>query len=182
MVLWASGLFKRARSRRGCWVTTKKFTRGLICGMVPLAFRPIATRSTSMPRKIAIEIRNSARVLKEQGRSLYEINRLLKLSRNTVRRIVRDGEAAASSPCEPQMLAKLGDALARAGGNVVRVQQLLAEENLGVAYSTLTRWIREAGLCSPRSITASQQSFGRRSTARRLRRGARARLPAPSRF
>ena len=112
-----------------------------------------------MPRKIAIEIRYSARVLKEQGRSLYEISRLLKLSRNTVRRIVRDGEAAASSPCEPQMLAKLGDALARAGGNVVRVQQLLADENLGVAYSTLTRWIREAGLCSPRSITASQQSI-----------------------
>jgi predicted site-specific integrase-resolvase len=32
---------------------------------------------------------------------------------------------------------------------VVRVQQLLAEESVEVAYSTLTRWIREAGLRTP---------------------------------
>ncbi len=67
-----------------------------------------------------------------------------------MRRILRDGEAAASPPCEPQTLARLEDAFARAGGNVVRVQQLLAAENdLQVPYSTLTRWIREAGLRSP---------------------------------
>src|ERR1700720_1015957 len=46
-----------------------------------------------MPSKIAIEIRNSARVLKEQGRSLHEISRLLKLSLNTVRRILRERDA-----------------------------------------------------------------------------------------
>jgi hypothetical protein len=39
---------------------------------------------------------------------------------------------------------------ARARGNVARVQQLLAAENdLRVPYSTLTRWIREAGLRRP---------------------------------
>ena len=104
-----------------------------------------------MPSKIAIEIRNSARVLKEQGRSLHEISRLLKLSRNTVRRILRERDAAAPPPpCEPQTLAKLEDAFTRGGGNVVRVQQLLAEENnLQIPYSTLTRWIREAGLRRP---------------------------------
>jgi transposase len=96
---------------------------------------------------IPTEIRNSVRVLKAQGQSLREISRLLKLSRNAVRRILRDGEAAASPPCEPQTLARLEDAFARAGGNVARVQQLLAAENdLQVPYSTLTRWIREAGL------------------------------------
>jgi transposase len=99
---------------------------------------------------IPTEIRNSVRVLQAQGQSLREISRLLKLSRNAVRRILRDGEAAASPPCEPQTLARLEDAFARAGGNVVRVQQLLAAENdLQVPYSTLTRWIREAGLRSP---------------------------------
>ena len=97
-----------------------------------------------------MEIRDSVRVLEAQGRTLREISRLLKLSRNTVRRILRDGEAAAAPPCEPQTLARLEDAFARARGNVARVQQLLVEENdQQVAYSTLTRWIREAGLRRP---------------------------------
>jgi transposase len=99
---------------------------------------------------IPTEIRNSVRVLKAQGQTLREISRLLKLSRNTVRRILRDGGIAAPPPCEPQTLARLEDAFARAKGNVARVRQLLVEENdLQVAYSTLTRWIREAGLRSP---------------------------------
>jgi transposase len=94
------------------------------------------------------------RVLKAQGYSLREISRLLKLSRNTVRRILRgpDRDAAAWSPCDTRTLSQLEDAFRRARGNVVRVQQLLADENeLEVSYSTLTRWIREAGLrSSPR--------------------------------
>ena len=99
-----------------------------------------------------MEIRDSVRVLKAQGHSLREISRLLKLSRNTVRRILRapDGESAPSSPCNAQTLSRLEDAFIRARGNVVRVQQLLGEENdLAVPYSTLTRWIRDAGLRSP---------------------------------
>jgi len=68
-----------------------------------------------------------------------------------VRRILRERDAAAPPPpCEPRTLAKLEDAFTRGGGNVVRVQQLLAEENnLQIPYSTLTRWIREAGLRRP---------------------------------
>jgi transposase len=105
-----------------------------------------------MPTMILTEIRSSVHVLRAQGRSLREISRLLKLSRNTVRRILRERErgAVASSPCAPQILTSLEDAFRRARGNVVRVQQLLAEENdLHISYSTLTRWIREAGLRSP---------------------------------
>jgi transposase len=99
-----------------------------------------------------MEIRNSVRVLKAQGHSLREISRLLKLSRNTVRRILRthDRETAASPPCDAQTLSRLEEAFIHARGNVVRVQQLLAEANdLHISYSTLTRWIREAGLRSP---------------------------------
>jgi len=70
---------------------------------------------------IPTEIRDSVRILEAQGRTLREISRLLKLSRNTVRRILRDGEAAAAPPCEPQTLARLEDAFARARGNVARV-------------------------------------------------------------
>jgi transcriptional regulator with XRE-family HTH domain len=103
-----------------------------------------------MPSMIPTEIRSSVHVLKAQGQTLREISRLLKLSRNTVRRILRDGAAAAAPAREPQTLARLEDAFARARGNVARVQQLLAAENdLRVPYSTLTRWIREAGLRRP---------------------------------
>ena len=39
---------------------------------------------------IPIEIRNGVRLLRAQGQSLREISRLLKLSRNAVRRILRE--------------------------------------------------------------------------------------------
>jgi transposase len=107
-----------------------------------------------MPTTTVMEIRSSVRVLKAQGHSLREISRLLKLSRNTVRRILhahdRESETAASPPCDAQTLSRIEDAFIRARGNVVRVRQLLAEENdLHISYSTLTRWIRDADLRSP---------------------------------
>jgi hypothetical protein len=77
---------------------------------------------------------------------------LLKLSRNAVRRILRekDGERTPSSPCDAATLARLEEAFKRARGNGVRVQELLASETgLNVPYSTLTRWIREAQLRDP---------------------------------
>jgi transposase len=101
---------------------------------------------------IPIEIRNSVRILKLQGHSLREISRLLKLSRNAVRRILRekDGERAPSPPCDAATLAKLEEAFRRVRGNGVRVQEILATESgLNVPYSTLTRWIREAQLRDP---------------------------------
>src|ERR1700722_7771651 len=104
---------------------------------------------------IATEIRNSVRVLKQQGQSLRAISNLLKLSRNTMRRLLRAREAAASPSREPQTLARLKDAFARGGGNVMNMQQMLTEEKQEVAYSTLTRWVRKAGLRSPPSITAA---------------------------
>jgi hypothetical protein len=69
-----------------------------------------------------------------------------------VRRILRekDGERAPSPPCDAAVLARLEEAFKRAGGNGVRVQELLANESgLNVPYSTLTRWIREAQLRDP---------------------------------
>ena len=96
------------------------------------------------------EIRISVRTLQAQGRSLREISRLLRLSRNTVRRILRKPDTAVAPSGAAPPIAILEDAFARAGGNVARVQQLLAHErDLEVPYSTLTRWIREAGLRHP---------------------------------
>jgi transposase len=98
------------------------------------------------------EIRNAVRTLQAQGRSLREITRLLKLSRNTVRRILRapEGQAPEAPPCDAQMRALLESCFERAQGNVVRVQELFAHEHgVEVPYSTLTRWVREAGLRTP---------------------------------
>ena len=101
---------------------------------------------------IPIEVRNGVKLLRAQGQSLREISRLLKLSRNAVRRILRekDGERAPSPPCDAATLASLEEAFRRARGNGVRVQELLATEiGLKVPYSTLTRWIREVQLRDP---------------------------------
>jgi hypothetical protein len=92
---------------------------------------------------------------------LREISRLLKLSRNTVRRVLRTPErdAAEAPPCEAQTLASLQAAFERARGNVVRVQELLAQEHgLDVSYSTLTRWVRQAGL-RPSAQRSGEYSF-----------------------
>jgi hypothetical protein len=102
--------------------------------------------------KTALEIRNTVRTLAAQGKGRREISRLLGLSRNTVRGILQTTEPAdtnAPPPCDAETLARLKVAFERARGNVVRVQELLADDDIDVAYSTLTRWIREAGLRSP---------------------------------
>ncbi len=91
----------------------------------------------------------AVRTLKAQGCSLSEISRTLKLARNTVRRILRapPRSAADDGPCDAQTLQWVRSCFERARGNVVRVRELLREEHeLAVAYSTLTRWVREAEL------------------------------------
>jgi hypothetical protein len=96
-----------------------------------------------------LEIRQTALALHSRGQPLREIARLLKLSRNTVRRILRrpDRPAREEPACDAQTLGWLRAAYARAGGNVVRVREmLLADRGLDPGYSTLTRWVREAGL------------------------------------
>lgn len=96
------------------------------------------------------EIKDAVRTLHAQGQSLREISRALKLSRNTVRRILRHSEKRRGAPA-PALDAltreRLEHAFEHARGNAARVQQLLAEEHaLNLPYSTLTRWIRQADL------------------------------------
>jgi transposase len=108
------------------------------------------------------QIRDAVRTLQTQGQSLREISRVLKLSRNTVRRILRTPWPAAAEErqCLGVTLAYLKSAFDRAQGNVVRVGQLLAAEyDLNVSYSTLTRWVRDAGLRTP-PARAGEYTFG----------------------
>src|SRR6266850_7694683 len=100
---------------------------------------------------ITVEIRSVVRTLAAQGRPLREISRLLKLSRNTVRRILRGSEPPSERTCAAAARREqLEPLFERAGGNVVRVQQMLAaEQGQPVPYSTMTRWVREAELREP---------------------------------
>jgi transposase len=106
------------------------------------------------------QIRNVVRTLQAQGKSLREISRVLRLSRNTVRRIVRaDGPAHTEDADLGVPRAYLKSAFERAQGNVVRMGELLAAEyELTVSYSTLTRWVREAGLRAP-PVRAGEYTF-----------------------
>lgn len=100
---------------------------------------------------LAPDLCAAVRTLNAQGKSLREISRVLGLSRNTVRRVVRGLEPAGASdpPFDAETLAKLEAAFERARGNVVRVQELLAADGIAVAYSSLTRWVRTTGLRQP---------------------------------
>ena len=106
------------------------------------------------------QIRDAVQTLQTQGQSLREISRTLKLSRNTVRRILRKRSPPEERQCLGVTLDYLKSAFERAKGNVVRVQQLLATDyDLAVSYSTLTRWVREAGLRAP-PARAGEYIFG----------------------
>ena len=100
------------------------------------------------------EIRQAVQTLHQQGLALREISRLLKLSRNTLRRILRSpaaSPAAGGAPsCPAPVRLWLPSAFERARGNGVRIQEMLAAEmDLRPGYSTLTRWIRDADLRTP---------------------------------
>jgi transposase len=95
-----------------------------------------------------IQLRDSVRALQAQGHSLRETAKLLHISRNTVRGILREAAGQARPAALDEALQqRLKDVYARAQGNAVRMAQILHEED-GQAppYSTLTRWVREAEL------------------------------------
>jgi hypothetical protein len=96
---------------------------------------------------IAEELRQAIRVLKDQGRPLREISRALKVSRNTVRRVLREPRHPKAEPQDPsiQAIAKLLPDLYRdCKGNAVRIGEILKDTHgIAIPYSTLTRLIRE---------------------------------------
>jgi len=86
-----------------------------------------------------------------QGHSLRAVSRLLKLSRNSVRRVARGGPQRPAPPesYSPAQLEAMRQAFTRAQGNASRAQQLLTDQGLRLSYSTLTRWIRQAQMRAP---------------------------------
>jgi len=111
---------------------------------------------------IAPEIREAIVALRAKGTAVRNISRLLKISRNTVRQVVRQPHPPAAMPAQmpPHLLPLLQESFARCEGNVVRVQEVLAADHqLRIPYSTLTRWVREAALRAPKQ-RAGRYDFG----------------------
>jgi transposase len=96
------------------------------------------------------EKREALLALHRQDIPLREISRLLKISRNTVRRVLR--EETSPVPREPtgkwqSVVSQLPELHSRTRGNAVRIQELVAEElGVEIPYSTLTHLLRREQL------------------------------------
>ena len=90
--------------------------------------------------------------LHEQGMSIRQISRSLHLSRNTIRKILRQKEQLPTARCDKieldlELLRRL---YRECDGWIERVhEKLREEEQIEVGYSTLTRILREQGISKP---------------------------------
>lgn len=87
--------------------------------------------------------------LKEKKIGVREISRILRVSRNTVRRVLRGkGQPRAPRPSHYEDLAPLiQETLKFCKGNAVRVQEILRDTHgQDIPYSTLTRVVRDLDL------------------------------------
>jgi transposase len=98
------------------------------------------------------QMRNAILLLEREGMSRKEIARRLKVSRNTVRSIIKLGGIAPKTirkdrtQIDPEVIRKL---YTECDGWIERIHEKLVEEKgIAVGYSTLTRMIRELGLGS----------------------------------
>lgn len=89
--------------------------------------------------------------LQEKDVPIREMMRLLKISRNSIRRVLRQKAVVVTGVEKkvknPQIEPLLPDLYQRTEGNVVRIQEILAKEHqTEVSYSTLTRQVRQLEL------------------------------------
>ncbi len=90
--------------------------------------------------------------LRQQGTPVREIGRLLRVSRNTVRGVLRKTDKEPHNPTRkwPLAISRLPELYSRTRGNAVRIQELLQEEHgITIPYSTLTHLLRNEQLRTP---------------------------------
>lgn len=106
------------------------------------------------------EKEEAIRALASQAVPIKEICRILKISRNAVRRVTR-GIESKPRPESGQPWSLVKAVFKQCKGNVVRVREVLADEHhCDMAYSSLTRMVRKIGLREKESPRAGQYSFG----------------------
>ena len=107
---------------------------------------------------IASDLSEAARTLYRNGMKIRQISMTLKVSRNTVRSILRgkDKEQGGKASRWEHALPLVAEIFNRCQGNVVRVQEILTEEHAqSIPYSTLTRMVRDLEL---RDATAPKRA------------------------
>lgn len=99
------------------------------------------------------EVRQTILSLHEKQHSCRKIAALLKVSRNTVRKVLREGvdiKVQTRESLWTDQIPLLRELYARCKGNAVRMQEILkAEYDREIAYSTLTHLIQEHSLRQP---------------------------------
>ncbi len=95
------------------------------------------------------DMRNTIYQMHEHGISFREIARLFQISRNTVRKVIRQGQNTPRDPrrdrihVDPELLQRL---YRECEGWAQRIhERLTEEEHIAIGYSTLTRLLREQG-------------------------------------
>jgi transposase len=111
---------------------------------------------------ISDETRDAIFRMRTKGMKIRQIVRTLGISRNTVRTILKGTrpEKRGSGTSYENELPLIHEAFLRCRGNVVRVQEVLAEKGIGIGYSTLTRIARDQGLREPARPRAGAYTFG----------------------
>ena len=103
--------------------------------------------------------------MKKQGHGVRTIARALKVSRNTVRKVLQSGSTERSTVSRPELLEAHVDRIrhhyARCRGNLVRVWEELSAEGIRVGYSTLTGFCRRYDITPvrPRKQRAGRYDF-----------------------
>ena len=101
--------------------------------------------------------------LKKEGQGILPIARVLKVSPNTVRKVLAEGQSevpdfARTSSAQGHR-ERIEELFLSCEGNLVRVQEELEAEGVSMAYSTLTRFCREQGLGQKPKQRSGQYHF-----------------------
>ena len=108
------------------------------------------------------QTRQAILAMYEKDRPIKEISRLLKVSRNTARKVIKKAGAFSSAKTSgyEHHLPLIESVFWCCQGNAVRVREILAEEHqLDIPYATLTWLIRHHGLRKPKSKRAGQYHY-----------------------
>ena len=112
---------------------------------------------------ISPETRQAILTLHEKGIKLRKISRVLQVSRNTVRRVVRRKmpDIPSKEPRYQEAIPIIRETFRICRGNVVRLQEILKEtHNISITYSTLTRMVRELELRGTQKRRVGSYHFG----------------------
>jgi transposase len=92
---------------------------------------------------------------------IRQISRTLNISRKTVRKVVqgKHEERRGPSTAFENELPLIKQTFLQCRGNVVRVQEILADRGISIGYSTLTRLAREQGLREPQKQRVGAYTF-----------------------